>query len=149
MHTHVTAQPVDTPEVQRSISNQWRLWVAGTGLALIAVTAAFQVAQQAAGPLVVSGSDEVTIGTVLGMTIIGSVLGAAIASGVRRFAERPRAVFLMATFIALAGYAVVPFTASESVATAIWLNLFHVVVAVPVVAALARSLPSNRVSPEA
>ena len=56
--------------------------------------------------------------------------------------------FLAVTVIALAGYAVVPFTAAESVQTAIWLNVFHVVVAIPVIGMLARYLPGSRTSTE-
>lgn len=74
-----------------------------------------QVAKQVADSLVVSGTGEVTLGNAIG------------------------------SLIALAGYAVVPFTAAESVGTALWSNVFHVVVAVPVIVALTRYLPSERV----
>ena len=110
------------------------------------VTVAFQVAKQVSDPLVVSGTGEVTLGNAIGMTIIGATVGAAVAYGIGRFTQRPRRVFVAATLIALAGYAVVPFTAAESVGTALWLNVFHVVVAVPVIVALTRYLPSERVS---
>ena len=63
--------------------------------------------------------------------------------------ELPRMTFLAVTLIALAGYAVVPFTAAESTQTAVWLNIFHVAVAVPVIGMFTRYLPGNRTSTEA
>ena len=99
-------------------------------------------------PLVVAGTGEVTLGNVTGFTIFGATVGAALAVAIGRFSRRPRPTFLAVTLIALAGYAVVPFTAAESIGTALWLNLFHLVVAVPVIGMLARWLPGDRTSVE-
>ena len=52
--------------------------------------------------------------------------------------------FLVICFLGLAGYASAPFAAAETVATAVWLNVLHLVVAAPVVAVWARHLPSTR-----
>lgn len=122
------------------------LWAAATGVAVLLVAAAFLLAQEFANPLVVAGTGEITLANVTGFTVFGSTVGAAIAYFVRRFSRRPRPTFLTVTLIALAGYAVVPFTAAESVQTAVWLNIFHVVVAIPVVGLLSRSLPGDRTS---
>ena len=80
--------------------------------------------------------------------VYGSI-GAALAYLAGRFARRPRLTFLAVTIIALAGYAVVPFTAAESTQTAIWLNVFHVLVAIPVIGILTRYLTEIRTSVEA
>ena len=149
MNAIVTPQPADASLMRRTRPSLWRLWAAGTGIAAILVAVAFQIAKEVADPLVVSGTGEVTLGNVIGMTVIGATVGAAFAYGIGRFTQRPRRVFVVVTLIALVGYAVVPFTAAESVGTALWLNVFHVVVAVPVIVALTRCLPSERVSTEA
>jgi uncharacterized membrane protein len=146
MNAVVTPQPANVSQMRPTKQRLWRLWATGTGIAAILVIVAFQAAKQVADPLVVSGTGEVTLGNTIAMTIIGATVGAAVAYGIGRFTQRPRRVFVAATLIALAGYAVVPFTAAESVGTAVWLNVFHVVVAVPVTVALTRYLPSERVS---
>ncbi len=97
----------------------------------------------------VTGAGEVTLGNVIGFTILGGTVGAVLAYVIGRFGRRPRLTFLAVTLIALAGYAVVPFTAAESIETAVWLNIFHVVVAVPVIGMLTRYLPGTRASVEA
>ncbi len=126
-----------------------KLWAAGTGIALLLVVSAYLVAQELADPLVVAGVGEVTLDNFTGFTIFGATVGAALAVAIGRFSRRPRLTFLAATLIALAGYAVVPLAAAESIGTAIWLNLFHLVVAVPVIGMLARWLPGDRTSVEA
>jgi hypothetical protein len=125
-----------------------RLWAAGTGSAVLLVSSAYLIARQLADPLVVTGAGEITLGSVTGFTILGATIGAALAGGIARFSRRPRATFIAVTLIALAGYAVVPFTAAESIGTALWLNLFHLVVAVPVIGMLVRWLPGDRASVE-
>lgn len=125
------------------------LWAAGTGIAVLLVASAYLVAQELADPLVVAGAGEVTLDDVTGFTIFGATVGAALAVAIGRFSRRPRLTFLAVTLIALAGYAVVPFTAAGSFGTALWLNLFHLVVAVPVIGMLARWLPGDRTSVEA
>lgn len=132
-----------------SIRSVTKLWAAGTGMAVVLVAAAYLLANRVAGPLVVTDAGEITLANVLGFTILGGTVGAVFAYVTGRFARRPQLTFLALTLIALAGYAVVPFTASESAETAIWLNILHVVVAIPVIGMLTRYLPKNRTSFEA
>lgn len=124
------------------------LWAGGTGIAVLLAASAHLLAFEVADPLVMTGAGEVTLANVIGFTIIGGTVGAALAYAIGRFARRPKATFLTVTLITLSGYAVVPFTAAESTQTAIWLNIFHVVVAVPVIAALTRYLPRKRTKAE-
>lgn len=134
---------------RRPIRSLPKLWAAGTGIAVLFVAAAYVLAYEMTGPLVATGIGEITLDNVIGLTIFVSTVGAALAYVAGRFARRPRLTFLAATLIALAGYAVVPFSAAETVETAIWLNMFHVVVAIPVIGMLTRYLPRNRTSVEA
>ena len=116
---------------------------------MLLVAAAYFLANTVTGPLVVTDAGQITLGNVIGFTIIGGTVGAALAYVVERFARSPRLVFLSATLIALSGYAVVPFTASASTQTVLWLNIFHVIVAIPVIGTLTRYLPRNRTTVEA
>jgi hypothetical protein len=124
-------------------------WAAGTGTAALLVASAYLLANLFAGPLVITGGGEVTLRDVIGFTALGGTLGAALAYAIDRFAQRPRLTFVAVSLIALAVYAVVPFTAAESIETAVWLNIFHVVVAIPVIGMLTRYLPRVRPSVEA
>lgn len=126
-----------------------KLWAAGTGIAVLLAASAYLIAQEFADPLIVSGAGEVTLDNVTGFTVFGAMIGAALAVAIGRYTRKPRPMFFAVTMIALAGYAVVPFTAAESIETALWLNLLHLVVAVPVIGMLARWLPRDRASAEA
>jgi len=126
-----------------------RLWTAGAGIAVLLVASGYLVARELADTLVVAGVGEVTLDKVAGFTIFGAAVGAALAIAVGRVSRRPNPRFLALTLIAMAGYAVVPFTAAESIGTALWLNLFHVLVAVPVVGTLVRWLPRDQSSADA
>lgn len=123
-------------------------WAAGTGIAVVLVSLIFQVALGLSEALRVAGPDgtivDVTIGNTISMTVLGGSVGAALAYAIGRWTPRPRITFLAICVAALAGYAVVPFQAAETVSAAIWLNTFHVAVALPVVGFLARTLPSTR-----
>lgn len=143
----------DTPQTDHmagaglSIARLARFWAAGTAAAALLVATAYLIASAIADPLVV-GTGEVTLVHVVGFTILGATVGLGLAAAIGRVSRKPRTAFLAVTLIALAGYAVVPFTAATSVGTALWLNLFHLVVAVPVIGILARWLPGDRTSVE-
>lgn len=135
--------------IRRPIRSLAKLWAVGTAIGIVAVASLYLLANEAAGPLVVDGAGEVGVGDVVGFTILGGTVGAVLTYVVGRFSRRPRMALLAVTLIALAGYAVVPFTAAETTTTAIWLNVFHVVVAIPVIGMLMRYLPKNRSQGEA
>lgn len=144
-----THEASEVSTTRHPISSFVRLWAVGTGIAVLLVASAYQLAVTVSGPLVVTDIGEITLGNVTGFTLLGSTIGAAMASVIGRFTRKPRMVFGVVATIALAGYAVVPFTAAESVETAMWLNSFHLLVAIPVIGTLARSLPTNRTRAEA
>lgn len=144
-----TKKPPEFGTTRRQTRRLTKLWAAGTGIALLAVASAYFLANAIGGPLVVTGAGEITLGNVTGFTILGGTIGAALSYVVGRFARRPRLTFLTVAVTALAGYAVVPFTAAESTRTALWLNAFHLIVALPVIGILIRHLPRNRTAVEA
>ena len=56
-----------------------------------------------------------------------------------------RITFVVICVVGLVLYGIVPFTAAEETATAVWLNLMHLAVALPIVGGLAvRYLPETR-----
>lgn len=126
-----------------------KLWAAGTGVALLLVASAYLASRELADPLVVVDGGEVTLDIVTGSTILGATVGGVLAVAIRRLSRRPRLTFLAATLIALAGYTVVPLATAQSIGTAIWLSLFHLIAAIPVIGVLARWLPEDRKSVEA
>lgn len=137
-------QTAEVSTTRRPIKPLAKLWAAGTGIAVLLVAGAYLLADAVGGPLVVEGMGAVTVDNVVGLTIFGGTVGATLAYVIGRFARRPQTTFLVVTAIAVAGYAVVPFTAAEAISTAIWLNVFHIVVAVPVIGTLMRYLPRAR-----
>ncbi len=50
------------------------------------------------------------------------------------------AIFDTSIVFAMIMYAIIPFTATEEVSTAIWLNVMHIVAAIPIVGSLATEL---------
>lgn len=122
-----------------------RAWIGAVGSALGLVSIVY-VASMGLGVTLsarsgAGGFSEVTFGQIFGMTLLGSSIGLAVAYATRRWVPKPRLTFVAITALALVGYGAVPFMAAETMATALWLNLFHLVVAVPVIWMLALALP--------
>lgn len=140
----VDIQTSSHPMTRRPARRLAGLWAAASCAAVLMVTLAYATAREITGPPVVAGAGEVTLINTVVFTLIGGMVGATLAYLLGRFARRPRLVFLTTTIIALAGYAVVPFTAANTLSSAIWLNVFHIVVAIPVIGILTRYLPRVR-----
>jgi len=114
--------------------------------ALALVTIVFLIAQAATENLSVTppGGDavrDVGLGDALFFTVVGGIVGTALAWAMNRFLARPRMAFLVTCLVGLGLYGIVPFAAAEETATGVWLNLMHLAVAVPVVGGLAMYLP--------
>lgn len=146
--TTKTAHRVDTTGRRRPRQRIRMDWALGTGIALGLVSIAYLIAQSTGAALLVAGpggtAQEVAFGQVVGMTLVGALVGAVLAYTARRWAPRPRTLFLTITLLALASYGAVPFMAAETTTTALWLNAFHVAVAAPVLWAISRHLPASR-----
>jgi len=121
---------------------------AAIGAALVLVTLVFLVASAATDNLLVTppGGDvaeELALGTVLFSTVVGGLIGTALAWAMSRFVPRPQRTFVLVCAVGLALYGIVPFTAAEQASTAVWLNLMHLSVALPVIGGLAKYLPAK------
>ena len=93
------------------------------------------------------GGDEaqdVAFADIIVFTLLGGLVGAALAGGVTRFAARPQLTFSVICIVGLLAYGIMPFVAAEEAAAAFWLNAMHVAAAVPIVGGLARWLPTGR-----
>lgn len=119
--------------------------VLGTVGALVAVAITFFIGDAVSGPLMVTppGGDvaeEVLVGAALFSTVLGSVIGIGLAALCKRFVGKPIPVFLGICLVGLIVFAIFPFTAGENVATGVWLNVMHIVAAIPVVGMLVKAL---------
>lgn len=119
-----------------------------TGLAIVAVATAYAISLAIGAELLVAGPNEaiveVTAGSIVGMTALGGTVAVALAGAAARWSSRPRATFVVTGLVGVLAYAVVPFAAAASIATALWLNVFHLAVAAPLAAVLGRQLPPSR-----
>ncbi len=123
--------------------------IIGTLIALVLVAIVYGIAQAADASLLVTspGADtpkEVPLGNALVVTVLGGVVGLALAAFARRFAPRPNATFLVVCLVLLVLDGITPFTASEETSTGLWLNAMHVAAAIPIVGSLFRALPGLR-----
>ena len=117
--------------------------------ALVLVTIVYFIADAATDNLLVDrpGSDEpqdVGLAVVLVNTVLGTVVGLGLAMTINRLAPAPRATFIVVSAIGLVFYGLLPFEAAEETSTAIWLNVMHIAVAIPVVGSFAAYLPAAR-----
>ncbi len=133
------------------VTSRGLLATAGTAIvaALVLVTIVFLAASAATDNLLVTppggdAAEELTLGIVLFTTVVGGLLGTALAWTMSRFAPRPRRTFVLVCGVGLVLYGIVPFTAAEETATGVWMNLMHLSVALPVVGGLATYLPAER-----
>ena len=122
----------------------------GIAVALAVVLVTYLVADAASGPLLVTqpGGDtpeEVMLGAALLLTGVGGAVGIGLALVANRL-RRPRTTLVAIVVVALVLYGIMPFIAAEETSTAVWLNVMHVLAAVPIVGLLARALPAERAS---
>lgn len=119
-----------------------------TAVAVVLALIVYFIAQAATDNLLVdTGGDqpeEVPAFGVVTASIVGGALGTLVAWLTGRFTSRPRQIFLVVCVFGLLLSFTNPFVAAEETATAIWLSLMHIVVAIPVVGSLARYLPDVR-----
>jgi hypothetical protein len=120
---------------------------AGVGIvaAVVGVVIMFLIADALSGPLLVTpvGADspeETTVVLAAVFTVVGGIVGLGIAALCKRFLGNPPAAFLGICAVGLTLYAIMPFVAAEEVATAIWLNVMHLVAAAPIMGSLVTEL---------
>lgn len=122
-------------------SERRRVWIAGVvaGLVAAAATSTTAAIARASGAGLAVDDQAIPVGGFAMLTLIGAVIGIAIAAICRR-AGHPRAVFVRVT-VALTGLSIVPdLVADATWATRLILAATHVIAAAIVVPALARRL---------
>lgn len=143
--TTISQQQPPATSVRQDRTSLLPLAATSIASALVAVSLGFFIAEMATGGLQISGSGSavaspVTWANVLGATSLGGATATAAAYLVGRFTREPRRNFLAICGLGVALYSVVPFIAAETVATAVWLDVLHLTVAVPLVGGLLRYL---------
>ena len=81
-----------------------------------------------------------------GALLEGGVAGTVLAAACRRWARRPRSVFVALAMVGLVASFALPIFSDASTATKVVLSISHVVVAAIIVPALAFALPRERVA---
>ncbi|MEQ4724277.1 DUF6069 family protein [Nonomuraea sp. B19D2] len=142
----------DAGPVGRRPWSERPLWHVGLAAALVAAAASVivYVAARAAGvPMELTEvfDDHFARMPVMNMAwaalLEGGVGGTALAVACRRWSRRPRSTFVaLATIGVIASFAL-PVASDASTATKVVLSIGHVVVALVIVSALARALPSR------
>ena len=79
-------------------------------------------------------------------TVLGGVIGLGFALLAKRFLDNPVPAFLGICIVGLIVFGIFPFTAAEETATAIWLNVMHVMAAIPIVGSLTQALQNSDAS---
>lgn len=119
-----------------------RIWRTGVGYGLLAAAATTTVAAvaHAAGVSLEVSGEQIPLLGFANLTFIFSLVGLAIAAGVRRWAAAPRRTWVVTT-VALTTLSLVPdVMADASVATKLTLMTTHLVAAAIVIPAIARRL---------
>ncbi len=122
-----------------------RAGLIGTLVAVVAVAIAFFIGDAVSGPLMVTppGGDapeELVLAPAVFSTVIGGIVGLGLATLFKRVVGNPVPAFVGFCIVALIAYGAFSFTAAEEFATGVWLNVFHIAAALPIVGALARAM---------
>ena len=142
MTTTLTTTPVTTSTSVAGVRPLWRAALV-SGAVAAAVTTTIAAVAEAAGVSFESDGEPIPLLGFAQMTLLGTLLGLAIARFCRR-AAHPRVVFVRIT-VALTALSVVPdLTMPFDTASRIVLVLTHVAAAAIVVPVLARRLPAAR-----
>ena len=124
--------------------------VFGTIAGLVAVAITFFVADAASGPLLATqpGGDvleEIPIGGALFGVLFGGLFGTGLAAAMQRFMGNAVPAFVGFCIVGLIGYGAFSFSAADEISTGIWLNVMHIVAAVPIVGGLVRAMKPGEV----
>jgi len=119
--------------------------------AVVAVAITLLIADAVSGPLLVTAAgadvaEEAPLAGAIMFTVLGGVIGLGIAALAKRFLGNPVPAFLGICIVGLIVFGIFPFTAAEETATAIWLNVMHVVAAIPIVGLLTQALQNSDAS---
>lgn len=117
--------------------------------AVVAVAIAFLIGDAVSGPLIATspGADapeEIALGAALSATVVGGIAGLAMAVLAERLLPKPVPVFVGVCIVGLIAYGIFTFSASEGLAAGVWLNVTHIVAAIPIVGLLARAMQTSK-----
>jgi hypothetical protein len=135
-----TVPTTDTAPIAAPTVGSLLLTGAGATVAASVATAAVAAAGQAVGISTAVGGAPIPASGFAVLTAIFSVLGLVIATGLRRFARRPRTAWVRTTVVLTVLSFVPDVLADATVATKALLILTHVVAAAIVIPAVARRL---------
>ena len=115
----------------------------GTVMALVAVAITYLIADAISGPLIATGPDgelaEIPLGAAIFATVIGGIVGTVLALLVRKRAKAAT-VFQSICAVALVLYGIFAAVQADSASTAVWLNVLHIVAAIPIIGSLVNGL---------
>lgn len=142
---NTTISNTTTTDGKTPIGNLIRNMAIGTALAAVAVAVVFVIAEAISGDLLIAGTGDAApesppIGFAIGGTIFFGVIATLFATLLRKFASQPGKIFGIVSVVVLIAYGAFAFGAAEDSTTGIWLNVMHVIGAIPLVGAAARSL---------
>ena len=116
----------------------------GTVMALVAVAITYFIADAISGPLIATGPDgelaEIPLGAAIFATVIGGIVGTVLALLVRKRAAKAATVFPSISAVALVLYGIFAAVQADSASTAVWLNILHIVAAIPIIGSLVNGL---------
>jgi peptidoglycan/LPS O-acetylase OafA/YrhL len=128
-----------TSNVSRATSPLWRAGVV-SGLVAAAATTAIAAAADASGHALAVGGEQIPLLGFAQLTIVGALLGLALAAVINRRAVRPRRTFVITTVVLTAASLVPDAVADASALSKLLLMTTHLVAAAIIVPALARRL---------
>jgi hypothetical protein len=132
--THGATSPATSP--------LWRVGVV-SGVVAAAATTAIAAAADASGHAIAVGGERIPLLGFAQLTIVGALLGLALAAVLSRRSARPRRTFLVATVVLSAASLVPDAVADATAGSKLLLMATHLVAAAIIVPALARRLTAS------
>ncbi len=119
--------------------------VIGTVIAILAAVVVWFIATAISGDLIVtppgqSMPDRVPVGVMVPSVAVGGVAGLLLAFAISKLASNAATVFVGTCLVALVLYGAYSFIRAEDLATGIWLNVLHIVAAIPIVGLIRTTL---------
>jgi hypothetical protein len=125
-----------------------RAAAAGTAMAIVAAVVFWFIATTISGDLVATAPGQSTpepipVGAMIPAVTLGGIAGFLIALALRKATSSPATTFVVVCLVALVPYGAYSFIQAEDISTGIWLNVLHIVAAIPIVGLVQRSLAAE------
>ena len=138
----MTAAATTSTTASRATSPLWRAGIV-SGVVAAAATTAIAAAADASGHAIAVGGEQIPLIGFAQLTIVGALLGLALAAVLSRRAARPRRTFVIATVVLIVASLLPDAVADATAVSKLLLMTTHLVAAAIVVPALARRLREN------